>query len=125
MFLQYGPHIHDFDDGKNGIVMTISSHPSRAKRHKDPATSPTSAPASLELTVSPSSPSGSEPKPEASPPEPTNWCLTVLAIIRKVLRSIYCCHVENPHHIDNHSRVIFPLSFVLVNLLYWTYYLYF
>uniref|UniRef100_A0A3Q3W8A6 Gamma-aminobutyric acid receptor subunit pi n=1 Tax=Mola mola TaxID=94237 RepID=A0A3Q3W8A6_MOLML len=86
---------------------------------------PASAPASLELTVSPASPSGSEPKPEAAPPEPTNWCLIGLATIRKVLRAIYCCHVENPHHIDNYSRVTFPLSFVMVNLLYWTYYLYF
>lgn len=122
---QYGHHFHDFDDEKNGIVTTISSHANRAKRRKEPAAASASAPTSLELTVSPSSPSGSEPKPEASPPEPTNWCLTGLAIIRKVLRSIYCCHVENPHHIDNYSRVTFPLSFVLVNLLYWTYYLYF
>lgn len=124
-FPQYRHYIHDFDDDKNGIVTTISTHSNRAKRRKEPAATPTSAPASLELTVSPSSPSGSEPKPEASPPEPTNWCLTGLAIIRKVLRSIYCCHVENPHHIDNYSRVTFPLSFVVVNLLYWTYYLYF
>uniref|UniRef100_A0A668A2L2 Gamma-aminobutyric acid receptor subunit pi n=1 Tax=Myripristis murdjan TaxID=586833 RepID=A0A668A2L2_9TELE len=40
-------------------------------------------------------------------------------------RSLTCCHVENPHYIDNYSRVTFPLSFVMVNLLYWTYYLYF
>lgn len=118
--------MHDFDDDRNGMVTTISSHPSRAKRRKEPTATTTSAPASLELTVSPSSPSGSEPKPEAPPPpEPTNWCLTALAILRKVLRTIYCCHVENPHHIDYYSRVSFPLSFVMVNLLYWTYYLYF
>lgn len=124
-FLQYGHHLHDFDDDRNGMVTTISSHSNRAKRRKEPAATPTSAPASLELTVTPSSPSGSEPKPEPSPPEPTNWCLTALALVRKVLRSIYCCHVENPHHIDYYSRVTFPLSFIMVNLLYWTYYLYF
>lgn len=117
--------MHDFDDEMNGIVTTISTH-SRAKRRKEPAaTPPPPAPTATELTVTPSSPSGSEPKPEASPPEPTNWCLTVLATVRKVLRSLNCCHVENPHHIDNYSRVTFPLSFVMVNLLYWTYYLYF
>lgn len=116
--------MHDFDDEMNGIVTTISTH-SRAKRRKEPAATPAPAPPATELTVTPSSPSGSEPKPEASPPEPTNWCLTVLATVRKVLRSINCCHVENPHHIDNYSRVTFPLSFVMVNLLYWTYYLYF
>ncbi len=122
--LQYGHHFHDFDDEMNGIVTTISSH-ARAKRRKEPAAAPPPAPASLELTVSPSSPSGSEPKPEAPPPEPRHWCLTVLATVRKVICTISCCHVENPHHIDNYSRVTFPLSFVMVNLLYWTYYLYF
>lgn len=123
--LQYGHHMHDFDDERNGIVTTISSHSNRAKRRKEQAATPSPASASLELTVSPSSPSGSEPKPEAAPPEPTNWCITVLSIIRKIFNSIFCCHVENPHHIDNYSRVTFPLSFVMVNLLYWTYYLYF
>ncbi|XP_029305630.1 gamma-aminobutyric acid receptor subunit pi isoform X1 [Cottoperca gobio] len=124
ILMQYGHHIHDFDDEMNGIITTISNH-NRAKRRKEAAATPAPAPASLELTVSPSSPSGSEPKPEAPPPEPTNWCLTALATVRKVLRAINCCHVENPHHIDNYSRVTFPLSFVMVNLLYWTYYLYF
>ncbi|KAM6997506.1 gamma-aminobutyric acid receptor subunit pi [Tautogolabrus adspersus] len=123
--LMYGHHMHDFEDEMNGIVTTISTHSTRAKRRKEPAATPTPAPASLELTVSPSSPSGSEPKPEASPPRPTHWCITVLATVRKVLSAIYCCRIENPHHIDNYSRVSFPLSFVMVNLLYWTYYLYF
>lgn len=123
--LQYGHHMHDFDDEKNGMVHTISSHSNRAKRRKEADATPNAASASLELTVSTSSPSGIEPNPEASPPEPTHWCITVLTTIRKVLRAIYCCHVENPHHIDNYSRVTFPLSFVMVNLLYWTYYLYF
>lgn len=116
--------MHDFDDEMNGIITTISRH-SRAKRRKEAAASPAPAPPSTELAVTPSSPSSSEPKPEASPAEPTNWCFTVLVTLRKIIRSINCCHVENPHHIDNYSRLIFPLSFVMVNLLYWTYYLYF
>ncbi|XP_069836240.1 gamma-aminobutyric acid receptor subunit pi-like isoform X2 [Dendropsophus ebraccatus] len=37
----------------------------------------------------------------------------------------YCFQVENPHHIDNYSRVSFPLSFIIVNVIYWVYYLYF
>ncbi|XP_077351137.1 gamma-aminobutyric acid receptor subunit pi [Festucalex cinctus] len=123
--LVYGHQMHSFDDDMNGIVTTISSHSDRAKRRKEPDAGPTAAPASTELAVDPSSPTGSEPKPEAPPPEPTNWCLTVLATLRKLLTFISCCHIENPHHIDNYSRVTFPLSFVLVNLLYWTYYLYF
>ncbi|KAI9525046.1 hypothetical protein NQZ68_012556 [Dissostichus eleginoides] len=124
IFMHYGHHMHDLDDEMNGIITTISNH-NRAKRRKEAAATQTPAPASLELIVSPSSPSGSEPKPEAPPPEPTHWCLTALATVRKVLRSFTCCTVENPHHIDNYSRVTFPLSFVMVNLLYWTYYLYF
>lgn len=127
--LMYSHHLHDLDDEINGIVTTISSHAaaSRAKRRatKDQSATPAQTPASTELTVTPSSPSGSEPKPEPAPPEHTHWCITALATLRKLLRSIKCCTVENPHHIDNYSRVSFPLSFVIVNLLYWTYYLYF
>lgn len=124
--LQYTHHVHDMDDEINGILTTISSHASRAKRRKEQAAASAPAPSSTEMTVSPSSPSGSEPKPEPSSPEPTHWCLTALATVRKMmLRSIRCCHIENPHHIDNYSRITFPLSFVMVNLLYWTYYLYF
>ncbi|XP_062257738.1 gamma-aminobutyric acid receptor subunit pi [Platichthys flesus] len=123
--LMYRHQMHDFDDDMNGIITTISTHASRAKKRKEPAATPSTAPNSTELTVRPSSPSGSEPMPEASPPKPGNWCLTALATVRKVLGSINCCHIENPHHIDNYSRVTFPLSFVMVNLLYWTYYLYF
>ncbi|XP_056385309.1 gamma-aminobutyric acid receptor subunit pi-like [Hyla sarda] len=37
----------------------------------------------------------------------------------------YCFQVENPHHIDNYSRVSFPLCFIIVNVIYWVYYLYF
>ncbi|XP_068423937.1 gamma-aminobutyric acid receptor subunit pi [Clinocottus analis] len=124
--LMYGHHMHDLDDEMNGIITTISNH-NRAKRRMDAtaAAASTPAPASLELTVSPSSPSGSEPKPEVPAPKRTHLCLTALATVRKVLRALYCCRVENPHHIDNYSRVTFPLSFVMVNLLYWTYYLYF
>ncbi|KAM9726886.1 gamma-aminobutyric acid receptor subunit pi isoform 1-T2 [Menidia menidia] len=122
--LMYGHHLHDMDDEMNGIVTTISTQ-SRAKRRKEPAATPPSAPSSTELAVRPSSPTGSEPKPEAPPPEPTNRCLVVLATLRKILGAISFCHVENPYHIDNYSRVSFPLSFVFVNLLYWTYYLYF
>ncbi|KAM3842811.1 gamma-aminobutyric acid receptor subunit pi [Diretmus argenteus] len=124
--LMYGHRMQEFDEEMNGIVTTYSSHSNRAKRRKEAATTPPPTPVSVELAVTPSSPSGSEPKPEAPPEEAPNRCLIVLALLRKVLhRSINCCHVENPHYIDNYSRVTFPLSFVMVNLLYWTYYLYF
>ncbi|XP_053548918.1 gamma-aminobutyric acid receptor subunit pi-like [Bombina bombina] len=48
-----------------------------------------------------------------------------MSIMRRILCVFYCFQVENPHHIDNYSRLSFPLSFMIVNLLYWVYYLYF
>ncbi|XP_068181941.1 gamma-aminobutyric acid receptor subunit pi [Antennarius striatus] len=32
--------------------------------------------------------------------------------------------VENPHNIDCHARTIFPMAFLVVNILYWLYYLF-
>ncbi|XP_072534374.1 gamma-aminobutyric acid receptor subunit pi [Salminus brasiliensis] len=122
--LMYGGHHMDCDDDMNGIVTTIASNSSRSKRRKD---SPTPAPAPTptgEPGIVPPSPSTSEAKPPEALTEPLNRCIKTLSIIRQILRSVNCCHVENPHYIDNYSRVTFPLSFVIVNLLYWTYYLY-
>ncbi|KAL6486993.1 hypothetical protein MHYP_G00036190 [Metynnis hypsauchen] len=119
-----GHHMHDCDDDMNGIVTTIASGSSRSKRRKD---SPTPAPAPTptgEPGVVPPSPTSPEAKPPEALTEPLNRCLKNLSLIRQILRSVNCCHVENPHYIDNYSRVTFPLSFVIVNLLYWTYYLY-
>ncbi|XP_062319866.1 gamma-aminobutyric acid receptor subunit pi isoform X1 [Osmerus eperlanus] len=122
--IMYGHPMRDFDEEMNGIVTTIANNANRAKRRKETPVAPTVAVPS-EAGGAPSSPTGSEPKPEPPTEDPPNRCLSALALIRKVLRSINCCHVENPHYIDNYSRVTFPLSFVMVNLLYWTYYLYF
>lgn len=120
--LQYGHQMGGFDEEMNGMVTTIAAENNRAKRRKEKAAAVSAPMAELELV--PSSPTGSEPKPEA-PEEPSNRCLTVLVLLRKFLRkAANCCHVENPHLIDNYSRMTFPLSFVFVNLLYWTYYLY-
>lgn len=50
----------------------------------------------------------------------------VLASIMKGLCCIlHCFQVENPHHIDNYSRLSFPLCFIIINVFYWVYYLYF
>lgn len=32
--------------------------------------------------------------------------------------------VENPHNIDCHARTAFPIAFLVVNILYWLYYLF-
>uniref|UniRef100_A0A8C9TT58 Gamma-aminobutyric acid receptor subunit pi n=1 Tax=Scleropages formosus TaxID=113540 RepID=A0A8C9TT58_SCLFO len=52
-------------------------------------------------------------------------CVRCVSLLKRTLRFLNCCHVENPHYIDNYSRMTFPLSFIMVNLLYWIYYLYF
>ncbi|XP_051715770.1 gamma-aminobutyric acid receptor subunit pi-like [Ctenopharyngodon idella] len=33
--------------------------------------------------------------------------------------------IENPNNIDRHSRILFPMAFLLVNIFYWLYYLLF
>ncbi|KAG9275503.1 gamma-aminobutyric acid receptor subunit pi-like [Astyanax mexicanus] len=125
--LMYGGHHMDCEDDMNGIVTTIASNSSRSKRRKDtptpaPATTPTGEPPTGAVPCSPPTP---EDKPAEALTEPLNRCIKTLSLIRRILRSVNCCHIKNPHYIDNYSRVTFPLSFVLVNLLYWTYYLYF
>ncbi|KAI4874851.1 hypothetical protein NFI96_010400 [Prochilodus magdalenae] len=123
--LMYGAHhMQDCDEDMNGIVTTIASDSRRSKRRKE---SPTPAPAPTptgEPGAVPPSPTTPEVKPPEALTKPLNRCLKSLSLIRQILRSVNCCHIENPHYIDNYSRVTFPLSFVVVNLLYWTYYLY-
>ena len=58
-------------------------------------------------------------------PHPRGRCLRTILQVGRLVRFLNCCHVENPHYIDNYSRLTFPLSFIFINLLYWTYYLYF
>ncbi|XP_072280333.1 gamma-aminobutyric acid receptor subunit pi isoform X2 [Pyxicephalus adspersus] len=50
---------------------------------------------------------------------------TTSSTIKRILCIFYCFQVENPHQIDNYSRLSFPLSFMIVNVFYWVYYLYF
>ncbi|XP_068112952.1 gamma-aminobutyric acid receptor subunit pi [Hyperolius riggenbachi] len=45
--------------------------------------------------------------------------------MKRFLCIFYCFQVENPHQIDNYSRLSFPLTFMIVNVFYWVYYLYF
>ncbi|KAK9964869.1 hypothetical protein ABG768_006002 [Culter alburnus] len=123
--LMYGHHMHDCEEEMNGIVTTIASNSSRVKRRKDSLASAPPSTAAGEPGLVPSSPTTSEAKTPEVPPELFSRCAKNISVLRKILRSINCCHVENPHYIDNYSRLTFPLSFVFINLLYWTYYLYF
>lgn len=39
-------------------------------------------------------------------------------------RAVSVFTVENPHNIDCHARTLFPMAFLVVNILYWLYYLF-
>ncbi|XP_076831334.1 gamma-aminobutyric acid receptor subunit pi isoform X2 [Brachyhypopomus gauderio] len=119
-----GHHVLDCDDEMNGIVTTIASDSSRAKRRKEPSGQAHAPAASAEPGPEPHSPTSPGAKPQQPVSQPLARGLRSLSLLRQMLRSVNCCHVENPHYIDNYSRVTFPLSFVVVNMLYWTYYLY-
>uniref|UniRef100_S4RWU3 Gamma-aminobutyric acid receptor subunit pi n=1 Tax=Petromyzon marinus TaxID=7757 RepID=S4RWU3_PETMA len=70
-----------------------------------------------------------------APPLPTDGSRPPPGVVSVPLRAVWpathaasrraggICTVRNPQHIDNYSRTAFPLLFVLVNLLYWCYYL--
>ncbi|KAL4641246.1 gamma-aminobutyric acid receptor subunit pi-like isoform X1 [Arapaima gigas] len=84
----------------NGIVTTIASNSSGAKQRKE-----------VGSTAGNRSPPGSEAKEEGE--ERQDCCWKSLSLLKRVARLTSCCHVENPHYIDNYSRVFFPLSFIL------------
>ncbi|EOB05788.1 Gamma-aminobutyric acid receptor subunit pi, partial [Anas platyrhynchos] len=55
--------------------------------------------------------------------------VAVNLLTSKVMKRLFCIfdcfHVKNPYHIDNYARFSFPLSFIIINVFYWVYYLYF
>ncbi|XP_008104925.1 gamma-aminobutyric acid receptor subunit pi [Anolis carolinensis] len=52
-------------------------------------------------------------------------CHSPMTVMKRLFCIFDCFHVKNPYHIDNYARLSFPLSFVIVNVFYWVYYLYF
>ncbi|NXC03883.1 GBRP protein, partial [Orthonyx spaldingii] len=48
-----------------------------------------------------------------------------MSVMKRLFCIFDCFHVKNPYHIDNYARFSFPLSFIIINILYWVYYLYF
>ncbi|KAL0973820.1 hypothetical protein UPYG_G00211630 [Umbra pygmaea] len=62
---------------------------------------------------------------EAEPTEKTqgkSCCLT--SVKNASQRAVSLFNIENPHNIDRHSRTVFPIAFLVVNVLYWLYYLF-
>nr|XP_060624667.1 gamma-aminobutyric acid receptor subunit pi-like [Anolis sagrei ordinatus] len=52
-------------------------------------------------------------------------CHSPMTVMKRLFCIFDCFHVKNPYHIDNYARLSFPLSFIIVNVFYWVYYLYF
>ncbi|KAJ8284592.1 hypothetical protein COCON_G00034420 [Conger conger] len=108
--LMYGQEMQEREDEMNGIVTSISSSTLHVRKQQ-------------EALANKRSPSESE-RMAVSPPEPQGPCYKTMSILQKAFCFFNCCRVENPHYIDNYSRLSFPLSFIFINFLYWTYYLY-
>lgn len=112
---QYGQEMQEREDEMNGIVNSIGRHALRVRKREE----------MLSRVSDAGSPTTSDSKEEISSSQTQSRCTRCMAITRRVVRCLNCCKVENPHYIDNYSRLTFPLSFIFINLLYWTYYLYF
>lgn len=52
-------------------------------------------------------------------------CSSPMSVMKRLFCIFDCFHVKNPYHIDNYARFSFPLSFIIINVFYWVYYLYF
>ncbi|KAL7869237.1 hypothetical protein AOLI_G00132250 [Acnodon oligacanthus] len=113
----YGQEMQEREDEMNGIVTSIGSSAALRARKREEMLSRAGS------TSSPSPSDNKEEKPSSS--QPQSGCAKSLSVARRIVCFLNCCRVENPHYIDNYSRLTFPLSFIFINLLYWTYYLYF
>uniref|UniRef100_A0A8B9M7J4 Gamma-aminobutyric acid receptor subunit pi n=1 Tax=Accipiter nisus TaxID=211598 RepID=A0A8B9M7J4_9AVES len=51
-------------------------------------------------------------------------CSSPMSVMKRLFCIFDCFHVKNPYHIDNYARFSFPLSFIIINVFYWVYYLY-
>ncbi|EMP42160.1 Gamma-aminobutyric acid receptor subunit pi [Chelonia mydas] len=52
-------------------------------------------------------------------------CSSPMIVMKRLFCISDCFYVKNPYHIDNYARLSFPLSFIIINVFYWVYYLYF
>ncbi|KTF83287.1 hypothetical protein cypCar_00027597 [Cyprinus carpio] len=111
----YGQEMQEREDEMNGVATSIGNHTLRARKREE----------MLSRMGSASNPIPSESKEEINSSQPQTHCTKCMSTARQIVRCLNCCKVENPHYIDNYSRRTFPLSFIMINLLYWTYYLYF
>ncbi|XP_048362604.1 gamma-aminobutyric acid receptor subunit pi-like [Sphaerodactylus townsendi] len=52
-------------------------------------------------------------------------CCSATTVMKGLCCIFHCFHVKNPYHIDNYARISFPLLFIIINVFYWVYYLWF
>ncbi|KFO12398.1 Gamma-aminobutyric acid receptor subunit pi, partial [Balearica regulorum gibbericeps] len=79
----------------------------------------------LQLMSNPVSSESITENPLTSKGEDFIACSSPMSVMKRLFCIFDCFHVKNPYHIDNYARFSFPLSFIIINVFYWVYYLYF
>ncbi|KFW66572.1 Gamma-aminobutyric acid receptor subunit pi, partial [Pygoscelis adeliae] len=79
----------------------------------------------LQLMSNPVSSESVRENPLTSKGEDFIGCSSPMSVMKILFCIFDCFHVKNPYHIDNYARFSFPLSFIIINVFYWVYYLYF
>uniref|UniRef100_A0ABM5G1F6 Gamma-aminobutyric acid receptor subunit pi-like isoform X1 n=2 Tax=Pogona vitticeps TaxID=103695 RepID=A0ABM5G1F6_9SAUR len=92
----------------NGVLSAIANSCKAEKAHKVNSDKPPQT-------------SGSEKEEKSK----HSRCHSPMTVMKRLFCIFDCVHVKNPYHIDNYARLSFPLSFIIVNVFYWVYYLYF
>ncbi|KFQ25824.1 Gamma-aminobutyric acid receptor subunit pi, partial [Merops nubicus] len=79
----------------------------------------------LQLMSNPASSESVTKTPLTSKGEDFIGCSSPMSVMKRLSCIFDCFRVKNPYHIDNYARFSFPLSFIIINVFYWIYYLYF
>ncbi|KAA0709439.1 Gamma-aminobutyric acid receptor subunit pi GABA(A) receptor subunit pi [Triplophysa tibetana] len=106
--------LREFEES-NGTSYLVTSTPKKIKPQTQPKD--TTEQETTDQTVMCE---GDEPEPERK--EKGCGLSSVKQMSRKAASVMT---VENPHNIDSHARILFPMAFLLVNVFYWLYYLLF
>lgn len=108
-FVSYQDEDGEAEEEGNGVLAAVANS--------------CSAPDNMNKTdLNKSSKTSTERKRERSK---QNGCSSPMWVMKRLLCIFDCFRVKNPYHIDNYARFSFPLSFIIINVFYWVYYLYF
>ena len=100
-------------NGNGSIPVVASTKPNKSPEVVSTAEEPTERTANSDTRNS----AGSK---ESVPGQ----CCGLSSVRNASLRAASVFTVENPHNIDCHARTVFPMAFLVVNILYWLYYLF-